>query len=126
MPKVFRYGIKFPITVLSSRKSLVDTNESLQSQVHSELMHLIFTPKGQRIRDPEFGTNLIQYIFNPNDNQTWSDILTEIKDSVTKYIPNCTIKDLDVSETDSGVGIVISVKYTLSWSSEEYTVSATI
>lgn len=128
MAKIQRYGIKFPITILSGDMSLIDTNESKQKGVHSELMHLIFTPSGQRLRYPEFGTKLIQYIFNPNDNETWSDILTEIKDKVAKYIPDCSIKDLEVSETDNGVGIVVNVKYALkeNGSSTEYTASATI
>lgn len=128
MAKVQKYGIKFPITILSEDKSLLDTNETKQKGVHSELMHLIFTPSGQRLRDPEFGTKLIQFIFSPNDNETWSDILTEIKDKVAKYIPSCSIKDLEVSETDNGVGIVINVKYSLkeNGSSTEYTASATI
>lgn len=128
MAKVQKYGIKFPITILSEDKSLLDTNETKQKGVHSELMHLIFTPSGQRLRDPEFGTKLIQFIFSPNDNETWSDILTEIKDKVAKYIPSCSIKDLEVSETDNGVGIVVNVKYSLkeNGSSTEYTASATI
>lgn len=128
MAKIQRYGIKFPITILSGDMSLLDTNETKQKGVHSELMHLIFTPSGQRLRDPEFGTKLIQFIFNPNDNETWSDILTEIKDKVAKYIPSCSIKDLEVSETDNGVGIVVNVKYSLkeNGATTEYTASATI
>lgn len=128
MAKIQRYGIKFPFTILSGDMSLLDTNETKQKGVHSELMHLIFTPSGQRLRDPEFGTKLIQFIFNPNDNETWSDILTEIKDKVAKYIPSCSIKDLEVTETDNGVGIVVNVKYSLkeNGATTEYTASATI
>ena len=128
MAKIQRYGIKFPFTILSGDMSLLDTNETKQKGVHSELMHLIFTPSGQRLRDPEFGTKLIQFIFNPNDNETWSDILTEIKDKVAKYIPNCSIKDLEVTETDNGVGIVVKVKYSLkeNGATTEYTALATI
>lgn len=128
MAKIQRYGIKFPITILSGDMSLLDTNETKQKGVHSELMHLIFTPSGQRLRDPEFGTKLIQFIFNPNDNETWSDILTEIKDKVAKYIPSCSIKDLEVTETDNGVGIVVNVKYSLkeNGATTEHTASATI
>lgn len=128
MAKVQRYGIKFPITVLQGDMSLIDTNGNKQKSVHSELMHLIFTPSGQRLRDPEFGTKLIQFIFNPNDNETWSDILTEIKDKVARYIPDCSIKDLEVTESDNGIGIVVNVKYALKENgfSTEYTASATI
>ena len=86
MPKIQKYGIKFPITVISEEKSLFDTNTYQSDSVKSELLHIIFTPKGQRLRDPEFGTNLIQYIFNPNDNQTWDDVVSEVKDATSKYL----------------------------------------
>ena len=87
MANLKRYGVKFPITVQSADNTLIDLNQTKEDEVYSELVHLIFTPKGQRLRDPNFGTRLIQFIFNPNDSETWGDILTEIKDTVGKYIP---------------------------------------
>ena len=92
MANIQRYGIKFPITILSSDNTLIDLNEEQSDEVYSQLIHLIFTPKGQRLRNPDFGTRLIQYIFNPNDSETWGDILMEIKETVSKYIPMCSIQ----------------------------------
>lgn len=113
MANLKRYGIKFPITIQSADNTLIDLNQTKDAEVYSELVHLIFTPKGQRLRDPNFGTRLIQFIFNPNDSETWGDILTEIKDSVKKYIPNCSIKSLEVNESDNGVGLRVDIKYTV-------------
>lgn len=113
MANLKRYGIKFPITVQSADNTLVDLNQSKENEVYSELVHLIFTPKGQRLRNPDFGTRLIQFIFNPNDSETWGDILMEIKDTVSKYIPSCSIKDLVVSESDNGIGLKVDMKYTV-------------
>lgn len=128
MANLQRYGIKFPITILSADNTLVDLNQTKDEEVYSELIHLIFTPKGQRLRDPDFGTRLIQFIFNPNDSETWGDILTEIKDTVRKYIPSCSIKDLIVSESDNGVGLKVDMKYSVkrNGSSTEYTKSINI
>lgn len=128
MANLQRYGIKFPITILSADNTLVDLNQTKDNEVQSELIHLIFTPKGQRLRDPDFGTRLIQFIFNPNDSETWGDILTEIKDTVRKYIPSCSIKDLVVSESDNGVGLKVDMKYSVkrNGSSTEYTKSINI
>ena len=63
-------------------------------------MHVIFTPKGQRIRQPEFGTDLIKYIFSPNDAETWESVKNEIVGSVHRYIPNCNIKNVRVVQSD--------------------------
>ena len=128
MANLKRYGVKFPITVQSADNTLIDLNQTKDDEVYSELVHLIFTPKGQRLRDPNFGTRLIQFIFNPNDSETWGDILTEIKDTVGKYIPICSIKDLTINESDNGVGLRVDMKYTVKQNgvNTEYTKSVNI
>ena len=128
MANLKRYGVKFPITVQSADNTLIDLNQTKEDEVYSELVHLIFTPKGQRLRDPNFGTRLIQFIFNPNDSETWGDILTEIKDTVSKYIPSCSIKDLTINESDNGVGLRVDMKYTVKQNglNTEYTKSVNI
>ncbi|CCZ13218.1 putative uncharacterized protein [Prevotella sp. CAG:1092] len=128
MANIQRYGIKFPITILSSDNTLIDLNEEQSDEVYSQLIHLIFTPKGQRLRNPDFGTRLIQYIFNPNDSETWGDILMEIKETVSKYIPMCSIQQLEVEESENGIGLVVKMKYIVKSnnSSQEYSVSINI
>jgi hypothetical protein len=113
MAKIQRYGIKFPITVSSEDMTLFDLSHSRAEQVKSEIMHLIFTPKGQRLRRPDFGTRLIQFIFNPNDNETWGDIVTEIKETVKLWIPDCDIKEVEVAEFEEGLTLYAKIKYTL-------------
>ena len=76
-------------------------------------MHLIFTPKGQKIRDPEFGTNLIQFIFNPNDTQTWGEVKSDIKEAVSKFVPNASLDDIEIYEVNDGRGLVADIKYSV-------------
>ena len=63
-------------------------------------MHVIFTPKGQRIRDPEFGTDLIRYIFSPSDSESWEGIKNEIITSVQRYVPNVILNNIRVVQSD--------------------------
>jgi phage baseplate assembly protein W len=113
MAKTQKYGIKFPINVSSDDMTLFDLSHSRAEQIKSEIIHLVFTPKGQRLRKPNFGTNLIQFIFNPNDNQSWGDIVSEIKESVKMWIPNCAITDVEVAEYEDGLALFARIKYTL-------------
>ncbi len=108
-----RYGISFPITIKSGDGSLFDTSDDLVGCVTSEMMHVLFTPKGQRLRDPEFGTELIQYIFNPNDNQTWGDVKHEIRNAVSRYVPDCSVTDVEIAESDDGKELYARIKYTV-------------
>ena len=113
MAIIQKYGIKFPITVLSDEKSLFDTNTLQSDSVLSELMHIVFTPKGQKLRDPEFGTNLIQFIFNQNDMQTWGDVVSEVKESVLRYMKDCKVTDIQVYEGEDGRGLYVRLSYSV-------------
>ena len=113
MAKEQKYGIKFPINVDSDEKTLFDLNYTRAEQIKSEVMHLIFTPKGQRLRNPNFGTRLIQFLFNPSDQETFGDIVSEIKESVKLFIPDCNIKDVEIAEDEDGIDIYAKIVYTL-------------
>lgn len=120
MARLQHYGIKFPITTDSFEKTLFDLDFNELDSIKSQIMHLIFTPVGQRLRKPLFGSKLIQFIFNPNDSQTWSDIVTEIKDLISLNIPNCNIKNVEVFEIEDGLGLVAKISYTATVGGETY------
>lgn len=94
------FGIKYPFTNNDFYDFFVDTNTSLKDKVRSQIMHVVFTPKGQRIRNPEFGTDLIKYIFSPSDTESWESVKNEIINSVEKFVPNAVINDVRVAQSD--------------------------
>ena len=114
MAKIQNYGIRFPINVTSEDRTLFDLNHTRAEEVKSEIMHIVFTPKVQRVRQPNFGTSLIQYIFEPNDGQSWGDIVTEIKETVKTWIPDCKVENIEVAEMDNGLGLGVKIRYRLS------------
>lgn len=113
MAKIQRYGIKFPINVASDDMTLFDLNHSRAEKIKSEIMHLIFTPKGQRLRQPNFGTRLIQFIFNPGTTDSWDDVVSEIKETVKMWVPDCEIQEVEVKEMENGLTLVCRIRYTL-------------
>lgn len=110
---ITHYGIKFPFNIKSIEKTFLDLDTTPPDAIKSAIMHLIFTPKGQKIRDPEFGTNLIQFIFNPNDTQTWGEVKSDIKEAVSKFVPNASLDDIEIYEVDDGRGLVADIKYSV-------------
>ena len=86
MGKTQKYGIKYPFTLDNEDGFYVDLNKTISDGVKSQLLHLIFTPKGQKLRDPNFGTDLIKFIFEPKDSNTLNMLKTEIASQVKKYI----------------------------------------
>ena len=114
MAKIQYYNIHYPFTSNGVEKFFIDLDSDSQKAMQSDIMHVIFTPKGQRIRNPEFGTNLIKYLFNPNDNETWTDVKAEIKTAVAQFVPNVTLTDLNVYANGSnGHGLVVEINYSV-------------
>lgn len=113
MAKTQYYGIKFPIQIVSETGKCLDLNTTKAEMVKSELMHVLFTPIGQRLRQPTFGTNLIQFLFNPNENETFSDVMLTLKQTVKKWIPDCSLEDIIIVETDDGLGLNAQIQYSV-------------
>lgn len=106
------YGIKFPFTVNNEDGLFIDLNNNIDEKVGSEIAHVILTPKGTRIMKPDFGTDLIKYLFNPNDNSTWGSVEEEIKENVSKYVPNASIDSVNVvKDEENDNAVYVDIKY---------------
>ena len=94
------YGIKFPFTIRNNDNVFLDLNYNLHEKVASEIAHVILTPKKTRLRMPDFGTDLIRYIFSPNDELSWGDIESEIRGAVNKYVPEGVLEKVEVFQSE--------------------------
>lgn len=101
MAKVQYDWIKYPFEQKNNEKYFVDLNKTMRESVRSQLLHVIFTPKGQKLRDPEFGTDLIRHIFEQNDAETWGKMKEEISSAVSVYVPVATINDISILRSEN-------------------------
>jgi phage baseplate assembly protein W len=108
------FGIKYPFTSTDIENYFVDLNSSKKNKVRSQIMHVIFTPKGQRVRMPEFGTDLIKYIFEPNESNTWKSVKTEISEAVSRYVNNVSLNDIQVARSEENPNtIFVRIDYSV-------------
>ena len=108
------YGIKYPFSEESERLTFFDMDETKIDGVRSMLLHIILTPKGQRLRQPNFGTDLIKFIFEPNDATTWDMIKEEIRKQVALYLPNVIFDNINIKHNlDEANSIYIEVDYSI-------------
>ncbi len=95
------YGINFPFRDSYDGKYLDLSTDSTQ-ETRTDLIHLLLTRKGSRYFLPDFGTRLYEFIFEPLDGPTFSDIDAEIRDAVEEYIPGITIKNISITAASDG------------------------
>lgn len=114
MAKMQRFGIKYPFSNDNLDNIYMDTNDTYTENIKSQVLHVIFTPKGMKLRDPDFGTNLVNYIFGPKDGDTLNEVKSEISSQVGKYVPAAKFKDINVyNDENDDNAIVVTVSYSV-------------
>jgi phage baseplate assembly protein W len=95
MAKGVTYGVNFPFTD-SIKGDYISLSQNPDQEIRSNLLHLLLTRKGSRYYLPDFGSRLYEFIFEPFDGITFEAVNDDIRDSVSKYIPNLVINDVIV------------------------------
>lgn len=115
------YNIRFPIVDDVTTNKLFQMTTITKDALSSDLLLLLLTQKGERYYEPDYGTNLLKYIFEPNDELTGSDVEQEIKRTVSLYIPALTIDKVtfnwnndDNGEPIPDTQLNVNIKFTYS------------
>jgi phage baseplate assembly protein W len=98
------YNITFPFKDNNETKSFIQMNQVSKDSYSSNLLLLLLTQKGERYYESDYGTNLLKYIFEPNDQLTATDVEEEIRNTVALYIPEVRITSVrfNWNETEDG------------------------
>lgn len=64
---------------------------------------------GSYDNDPEFGSNLYKYVFEPLDRKTEEDIIFNVKNQIMKFDNRAVIEDIQLSRNISDKSITIRV-----------------
>ncbi len=95
-------NIKFPFKD-SVKGFFLDTNKTSTDAIKSDILHVLLTQKGQRMYNPKFGTNLYQYLFEPNDTITLQDVKDEANSSLKYCMPNIQITKLEAESQETSI-----------------------
>lgn len=60
------------------------------------ILNLLSTRPGERRFQPEFGSRLWNYLFDPNDNKLHDEIVHIIKTDIKKWVNNIDVKDVSI------------------------------
>ena len=116
-------GVKFPFNSPGLFKKSFTTFEQASTNVKS----LILTRKGERYEQPDFGTDLINVLFEPNVVELKDFITTTITDAVTFWLPYLTITKLEITTNQDDPNMIhhvkISLAFTVTGSDSEETIT---
>jgi phage baseplate assembly protein W len=86
---------------------------STKEQIKSNLINLLLTDKGERIMNPEFGTDLRKSLFDNITDSSIEILKAKIIDAVNIFIPEIFLEDI-IIEPDSDYNTLnVTINYRL-------------
>ena len=71
--------------------------------------NILLTPRGTYLHDPEFGSDLYKYVFEPADGSTVDGIKREVIDRIMLYDDRAAIEDVEVNISNDGKRVSLSI-----------------
>jgi hypothetical protein len=69
------------------------------TQLKANVKNLLLTQPGERLGQPNFGTNLGKLLFEQNTTDIEDKIYTTIQNSINKWLPQLSIQSIDIKST---------------------------
>ena len=101
---------------------------STAEQIKSNLINLLLTNKGERVFNPEFGSDLKRIIFEQalleKDEEKEAFIQKVVVKSISTFIPEVTVQRIDIttSPDENSLSLTLSYNLKLSGNSDQITV----
>jgi phage baseplate assembly protein W len=109
MSDILGCGWAFPVRVdARGRIALVRGEQDIEEAIRM----ILLTPKGQRVMRPEFGCQIHDLIFSPNDSTTMGLAAYYVEDALAMWEPRIDVKEVNASpDSDHPERLLITIQY---------------
>jgi len=114
-------GISLPFNKPSAFRSTYD----FKQQIKFNLVNLLLTNRGERVYNPDFGTDIRKQIFNQMVEGTFEALSDDISNTIAAYIPEITVEKLTVTPGPvyNNNAVVVDLTYRINISNESDTIT---
>lgn len=103
----------FPLQDDVENNRYLRMNTLTKDAIKSDLFLLLLTNKGERWFNPEYGSDLRKFLFEPDDHINEADIKESLRKSVETHLPNITVGSVEITDnTSNKIILLISFTYT--------------
>lgn len=85
--------------------------QSGEKKLEEDIKFLLTQEKGKFYPDPEFGSELQKYLFEPMTPTLGKQIQVEIRSLIEKYYPQITLVGVDVNMDQNDRKIYVDIRY---------------
>ena len=102
-----KFGLKFPLEYNNQQGGFFPTSRTIKEQASSNLKNLILTNRGERVGQPEFGTNITSILFEPITPDIGDRIEASISEAISKWLPYITIVNVFTSTPETNPNMIL-------------------
>ena len=103
-------GIQFPLD--HNQTGFFRRSKTIREQVKSNIRNLLLTEKGERVFQPNFGSNLKSLLFEQITPASLDNLDGDIRNSISTWLPYVNINNLVVVQDDRNKNqVLISLEY---------------
>lgn len=111
---------RFKTQVIGSQESLHDYLSTIASigdfkridnlnVIINSWNNILLTPRGTYLHDPEFGSDLYKYVFEPSDSESIEGIKNEVIERISLYDDRALIEDVEVNISNNGKRVTLKI-----------------
>jgi phage baseplate assembly protein W len=123
MALAFFRGINFPFTKSAQALPAPVTDSDLIKQ---SLEQIIMTGKNERVMRPDFGSGVLRFVFENNDELLNELIRAEVMSAVGRFEPRVAIQDIEIDKDVEKSEVTITLVYVLVTTRQQDTVEIVV
>ena len=103
-------GVRFPLD--HSQEGFFYKTKTILEQAKSNMRNLLLTSLGERVMQPEFGSTLMDVVFNQGPDVE-NDIDEAIREAVSNWLPYVIINEINMFQQGNQVDVSIDFSVSL-------------
>lgn len=123
MATAFFRGINFPFTKSSTALPAPASDSDL---IRQSLIQIIMTGKNERVMRPDFGSGVLRFVFENNDDLLEELIRAEVTSAVGRFEPRVALQDILVERDEEKALVTITLVYVLVTTRQQDTVEIVV
>ena len=99
-----KIGLELPFA--RSRTGLFGLTETTLEQAGHNIKNLLLTAKGERVMQPDFGSDLRALLFEQADENIGEKIEDTILESISTWLPYISVEKIDIIQDESNLNLM--------------------
>lgn len=89
-------SVPFQSTAMSGSDSIFNINYTTAEQIKYNMINYFLTNKGERVFNPNFGSDIARYVFEPNDPFTTEVLKKNIENDIALIFPMVKLEEVKI------------------------------